>query len=79
MKKSRSNIIIKWISNSVVIYHKHTSCFQKGGHDTELAHPLMMETEKIVDKVRKPVRIFCCLHIRMTAEELNMDQETDKS
>jgi hypothetical protein len=34
---------------------------------------------KNVDKVRKPVKIFCCLHIRMTAEELNMDQKTDKS
>jgi hypothetical protein len=29
-------------------------------------HPLMMETEKNVDKVRKPVKIYCCLHIRMT-------------
>jgi hypothetical protein len=51
----------------------------KGGQDIEIAHPLMMETEKNVDKVRKPVKIFCCLHIRMTAEELDMDQETDKS
>jgi len=51
----------------------------KGGQDIGLAHPLMMETEKNVDKVRKPVKIFCCLHIRMRAEELNMDQETDKS
>jgi len=39
----------------------------------------MMETEKNVDKVRKLVKIFCCLHIRMTAEELSMGQETDKS
>jgi hypothetical protein len=51
----------------------------KGGQDIELTHPLMMETEKNVDRVRKPVKIFCCLHIRMRAEELNMDQETDKS
>jgi hypothetical protein len=51
----------------------------KGGQDIELAHPLMMETEKNVDKVRKPVKIFCCLHIRMTAEELSIGQKTDKS
>jgi hypothetical protein len=51
----------------------------KGGQDIEPAHPLMMETEKNVDKMRKPAKLFCCLHIRMAAEKLNMDQEIDKS
>lgn len=51
----------------------------KRGTAYGLHQPPMMETEKNVDKVRKLVKIYCCLHIIMKAEKLNMDKETDKS
>jgi hypothetical protein len=49
----------------MVIYHQQTVAFKRGtGFGPH--HPLMMETEKNVDKVRKFVKIYCCFHIRMT-------------
>jgi hypothetical protein len=41
-------------------------------------HPVTMQTHENVKKEMALVRTDCCLGNRMTAEELNMDEEMTK-
>jgi hypothetical protein len=43
----------------------------------QYGHPIMVKTDKNVEKVRTLVKTHN-LSMRMVAEELNMDKETDK-